>query len=851
MNLQLTLAARYLAGRKLRTALTTLAIIFGVTLIFGMNTVLPTMLAALQANVQGAEGETDFTITNVAGDSFPADVTGHLQNIDGVRAVAASLERTINLPADFVDQDPARADRVIAVNLVGVIPEEARSIRAYPIIDGRYLNDADTAAAVISQTLADAFSVTVGDSIHLPSISGLTELTVVGILPASIGPENESVLVNLPQAQKMTGDIGKVNVIRLNVEAFADKDRRTEIQSRIETALGKNYKVGTLITGDEMFATMEIAQIALSVFGTLALFMGGFIIFNTFRTVVTERRRDIGMLRALGATRRTILGAILTEGFLQGLLGSAIGLLIGYLMAFGVLKVMQGPISAFINIKLGLPVVEPGLVLISILLGVTVTVLAGLLPAWNASRVTPLEALRPTVAEAEFKRQTGVGFWIGIVIMVLTVLAILSGQSALILPGGILFLVGLVLVAPGLVRPFASLFGRAVAFVTIRQGIGGLAQSNLTRQPSRVAVTASTSLLGLAVIVAAGGIVTSMKGTLLDMVHDSFGSDYIYLPPSVGLWSGNVGATPELAENLRSVPGVETVSTLRFTSSQTVNGQVVSVLGIQPDEFQQVSGLIFTEGNRSAYEDIVSERALIANSVFMIGTGLNAGDMVELSTPDGQVQYRIVAVASDLLNAKINTIYISQSNLQADFGSTEDVFIQIDLQDGADREAAGAQIKALGADYPQFKVISGVDYYNTIQAQFQAAFSAVYVLFAILAFPSLIAMLNTLTISVIERTREIGMIRAVGGTRKQIRNMVMAEALLLAAIGAVFGILGGMYLGYVLVTAIEVVFPMGYSFPVSGIVAAIVIGLLFGAVAAIIPARQAARLEVVQALRYE
>jgi putative ABC transport system permease protein len=148
-------------------------------------------------------------------------------------------------------------------------------------------------------------------------------------------------------------------------------------------------------------------------------------------------------------------------------------------------------------------------------------------------------------------------------------------------------------------------------------------------------------------------------------------------------------------------------------------------------------------------------------------------------------------------------------------------------------------------------VISGADYFGTIQAQFKAAFSAIYILFAILAFPSLIAMLNTLTISVIERTREIGMIRAVGGTRRQIRNMVIAESLLLAAIGASFGIVGGMYLGYVLVTAIEVIFPMGYAFPVSGIVAASVIGLLFGVLAAVIPARQAARLEIIQALRYE
>jgi putative ABC transport system permease protein len=850
MNLQFTLAIRYLFGRKLRTALTTLAIVFGVMLIFGMNAVLPTMIGAMQANIQGAEGETDFTITNLTGDSFPAEVPDLLNDIEGVRAVASSLERTINLPADFADNNPDRPDRILAVNLVGIIPEEARTVRAYPIVEGRYLSEADTASAVITQTLADAFSVKVGDSIRLPSTSGLTELTIVGLLPATISSENEAVLVNLSQAQWMTGETNTINLVRVNVEAFANQSRRAEIQRSLETALGNNYKVGTKIAGDDMFATMQMAQIALSVFGSLALFMGGFIIFNTFRTLVMERRRDIGLLRALGATRRTIVGAILTEGFLQGLLGSALGLLLGYLMAIGVLKAAQGPMSAFINIKLGLPVIEPALVIISILLGVGVTVLAGLIPAWNASKVTPLEALRPTVAEVEFRRHTGRGFWAGVVILIVTVLTILSGEAALILPGGIIFLVGLVLVAPGLIRPFASLFGRGVALATIRQGIGGLAQSNLTRQPSRVAVTASTSLLSLAVIVAAGGIVTSMKGTIMDMVQDSLGSDYVFVPPSVGLWGSNVGASPQLAESLRAVEGVETVSTLRYTSSQA-NGQMTSVLGIQPDAFQKVSGLAFVEGNPSAYEEIAAERSLIANSVFMISTGLNPGDSVEIQTADGQVQYRIVAVASDLLNAKINTVYISQANLQTDFGSTEDVFLQIDLKTGADREAAGAQIKALGVDYPQFKVISGTDYYGTLVAQFGAAFSAVYILFAILAFPSLIAMLNTLTISVIERTREIGMIRAVGGTRGQIRNMVVAEAVLLAAIGATLGIVGGIYLGYVLVTAIEVVFPMGYTFPVSGIVAAVVIGLIFGVLAAIIPARQAARLEIIRALRYE
>ncbi len=850
MNLQFTLTTRYLLVRKLRSLLTTLAVAFGVMIIFGMNTILPTMISALQANVQGAEGETDFTIVSKTGASFPMETAKSLIEIEGVRAVASSLERTVNFPADFVDQDPSRPDQIIAVNLVGLNPDEARSVRAFPTIEGRFLKDTDTSSAVISQTLADAFSVEVGGLIHLPSVSGLTHLTVVGLLPAAIGAEYEEVLVPLSQAQKMTGEIGKVNTIKVNIEAFATKAHHAEIETNIKSAVGDNYQVGAMIVDDEMFATVELAKVGLNVFGALALFMGGFIIFNTFRTIIAERRRDIGMLRALGATRRMIIGAILIEGFQLGLLGSLIGLVLGYLMAGGVLAVAQGPLSAFINIKLGWPVIQIPLVLGSVLIGVSITMLAGLIPAWNASRVTPLEALRPTMAELEFKRQTGRGFWIGVVTIVLSLLAILSGRSAFILPGGVIFLVGLMLVAPAFIRPFAVLFGGLIARLTVRQGIGELAERNLTRQPSRVAVTASTSLLALATIVAAGGIVFSMKGTLLTMVENSLGSDYIFLPPSVGVWGANLGAAPHLAETLRTLDGVETVSTLRFAPSQ-VNGQMISVLGIQPQDFQKVSGLNFTEGGPAAYHDLTTERALIANGVFMISTGLSVGDTAELLTPNGPVRYRIAAVASDLLNAKISTIYISQANLQRDFANAQDVFIQLDLHPNADREIVGARIKAVGKDNPQFKVISGKDYFDTIEAQFEAAFSAVYILFAVLAIPSLIAMINTLAISVMERTREIGMVRAVGGTRRQIRNMVVVESLLLAAIGAVLGILGGIYLGYMLVTAVEVVFPMGYSFPIPGIAAAVVIALLFGGLAAVIPARQAARLEVIQALRYE
>jgi putative ABC transport system permease protein len=569
---------------------------------------------------------------------------------------------------------------------------------------------------------------------------------------------------------------------------------------------------------------------------------------------VAERRRDIGMLRALGAKRSTIIGMILAEGFLQGIIGTGLGLILGYIFGASVIKLIGPVMSRFINLSLGAPVVSPALLFGSIVLGVGITVAAGLFPALSASKVTPLEALRPTAAETQFNQQSSTGFVGGVLIIAVTVAAIFTGRTEFILPGGLLFLLGLVLVAPALVRPFAFAFGWFVARFYARQGTGDLARGNLTRQPTRVAVTASTTMLALAIIVAAGSMVSSLTVTLYDLIRDNFGSDYMFVPPSIALWGSNIGAKSEFVEQLKAVDGVEAVSSLRFTSAIS-NGQAISLLGIDPASYPAVSGLYFQDSifadEASAYAALANGRNMIVNGALMVALDKQVGDTIDIVTPNGTLQYKIVAMATDMLNAKVTTGFISQSNMKADFGTTDDVFIQLNLKKDADREAADIAIKALAENYPTFKLISGIEYYNSMKSQMDSAFAGMYAMFLLLAIPSLIAMLNTLSISIIERTREIGMIRAVGGTRKQVRTMVVAEALLLAAIGTAFGILGGLYLGYVLVVAMEALFPMGYVFPVSGILAGVAIGLLFGAFAAFIPARQAAGMKVVEALRYE
>lgn len=378
MNIQLTLAARYLWGRKLRTTLTTLAIVFGVLLIFGMNTLLPAFISAFQANAMALAGQTDATITNKTGEAFSTEVAQTIARVEGVRAVSAKLERPLNLPADYFDNDPATPDRVTAVSLLGGDPDALRAMGFYNVEEGRFITADDAGVAVIAQSLAEIAGVKLGDVLTLPTPTGVVELTIIGVLPPRLLPGNEEVLVPLAQAQKVLDAPGKINVVDANFDT-TDEARRAQIEEALKAALGSHYAIGVIQAGAEILTNIKNAQAIMSLLGTLGLLMGGFIIFNTFRTIVVERKRDIGMLRAIGASQKTILSLILVEGLVQGIVGTAVGLLLGYGFGWVALSIFSVIGRQFLNINIDAPAVSIGLVLISIALGVGVTLAAGLL----------------------------------------------------------------------------------------------------------------------------------------------------------------------------------------------------------------------------------------------------------------------------------------------------------------------------------------------------------------------------------------------------------------------------------------------------------------------------------------
>ena len=227
--------------------------------------------------------------------------------------------------------------------------------------------------------------------------------------------------------------------------------------------------------------------------------------------------------------------------------------------------------------------------------------------------------------------------------------------------------------------------------------------------------------------------------------------------------------------------------------------------------------------------------------------------VIPLATPTGQQNYRIVAIGSDVMSIKINTAYISQANMKLDFNKSEDILYQVNLAKGADAATAEQWLNQIVADYPQFRLIAGHAYLSEFAKQYESIISGFYVLLAVLAFPSLIAILNTLAIGVIERTREIGMLRAIGATRSQVRKTIVAEALLLAALGTALGILAGLYLSYVFVAGLNAAgyMKMAYTFPLAGVLAAIAVGCSLACSPRSCPRARRRNMEIIKALRYE
>lgn len=837
----LRLAWRYLRGRGLRSALTTLAVALGVALVFGLNGISPALMEAFTRSMLSAAGRIDLSVTSTFRQPFATDVLATVARTPGVAAASGEVQQVAPLTSRG---DSANAPGTVTV--VGVDPTVVGGVRDFPLEQGRALASGDGDVAILSSDLAARLEVRVGDELVLPSATGTTRLAVVGLLATPSTPGQEPIFVPLTTAQEIFALGSRITAVEASLAPDAD---RAAVEDDLRRALGDAYQVGGLSSNATLVASLRVTQFTFALFGVFALATAGFIIANSFRTVIAERRRDIGMLRAVGAPRRLIARMFLAESLLQGAVGTVVGLGLGWCLAVGTFAVMRPMVTRYLRLQIGPPVFEPTTWAAAIGLGLLVTVLAAVLPARAASSISPLEAMRPSLVEVHQQRAVRRA-GLGVALTAVSVFLLASGEPVWVASGSVVFLVAIALVTPAVVVPLARVFGAVVELPFAREG--AIARSNLQRNPARSATTVTAVMLGLASIVALLTVVASTFAGFMHYIDRSMGSDYLVIPGSLVLQEGNVAAGPRLGAELREVPGVSAVASLRVANGR-LDDHEVQAIGIDPLEYPKVASLEWSGGaSDAAFASLASGRWLIANGIFASQAGLEPGQAVTLATPTGRRTYVVAGIGNDYLNAKLSTVYVSQGMLARDFGTTTDLMFLLNRAPGSDAAAVEAAVAAAVADYPAFAVRSTQQWRAEQQETFDGSLVLFHGLIAVLALPSLLALMNTLAISVLARTREIGMLRAVGATRRQIRRMVAAESLLLTLIGLAFGVVSGLWLGYALVVAMGAVgWEMPWSFPFDGVTVTVVVGLLFGALAAVAPARAAARLDVVDALRHE
>jgi putative ABC transport system permease protein len=415
--------------------------------------------------------------------------------------------------------------------------------------------------------------------------------------------------------------------------------------------------------------------------------------------------------------------------------------------------------------------------------------------------------------------------------------------------GMMLFLLALGLLGPMLISPVTATFSRALNLVFGQEG--GIAAGNIAHQPRRASITASSLMISLAILIGLGGMLASVYGGALHFLDSSLRSDYIMMSGLI-VTNDTIGAGPDLAETVKRIPGIKELTTMRQLDVLNADGIGIRLIGIDPLNYERIAGLSFIEGNDSAFAQLQNGGAVIINGRYASQFGTKVGDTITVEGDHGPVDVQVAAIGLDYLNMKLPTVYIDQTSLTREYGVRNDVFLLINREPDADIEQVEEDLLAVTQKYPGFGVISREELWNSQKQITDSATVGLNIFLAVLAAPALLGLANAMSINVIERTREIGMMRAVGAKRRQIRRMVVAESLLLSLMGIALGVISGIMLSFVMTGVLEfagMVIP--YSFPSAGVLTAIAAGLICGILAALIPARRASDLQIVAALAYE
>ena len=853
----LKVALKGLAGRPVRALLTAIAIILGVAMISGTYVLTDTINSGFDTIFSQSYKNADIVITGkaafdtangntVEAPTMPESLLAKVQKLPDV-ALAAGSVTTDSLK--LIGSDGKVISSGGAPTLGFSVTPAGQPFNPTKLTEGSWPRGKDE--IVIDKATAASNGFAVGDRIGVQAFGPARQLLITGIAEfpdVSVGGATFAIL-DQPAAQQLFHKVGQLDAIRVQSEAGVNEsDLVAEIQPLLSPT--EQVRSGTEQAKKDQESAgsfISFLRYALLAFAGIALFVGAFVIANTLSITIAQRMREFATLRTLGASRRQVLWSVVIEAFVIGLVGSVIGLFLG----LGLAKLLNW---LFVKIGIDLPhgstVFATRTVVVSLLVGTLVTLFASIRPARRATRVPPIAAVRegsvlPPSRWAKYGTVTSlVVLLLAIVMVSLGALAsgLPTGPRLLLLGLGVLLLFfGVSMNASKVVRPLAAVLGAPAQ--TIGGAPGILARDNATRNPARTASTASALMIGLALVTFVAIFGQGIRSSFEDAVNELFIGDY-------AVTSTNTFTPIEAAAGRALVgkPGIEDVSAIRAGSARYL-GSNNDLTAVQPN-LNKTLFMKWTQGSNAVPGELGND-GFFASKNYVEDHHLTLGSPVTLQFPSGKkTTVKLKGVWDEPKGGSpFGHITISTTLFDKFTPRPQDEMVLANTPGGV-TDANTAHLEHAVKGFADAKVQTRDEFKSNFEAPINKLLNLLYALLALAVIVSLVGIINTLVLTVFERTREIGMLRAVGMTRRQVRMMIRYESIVTALMGAALGLVVGVFLAALVTHALSssgIVFAVPWIQLVYFVIAAILVGIL----AAVIPARRASRLNVLQALQYE
>ncbi len=836
---------RSLSSHKLRLTLSGLAVVLGVAFVAGTLVFTDTLQKTFDdlfvqttsdvvVEPPGAGLAQGGDIPTAVVPTLPASVVTTVQGVEGVAVAEGAI---LVDGVQVVGADGKVLNTQGAPAYGGNWPTND-AVSAFSLTEGKAPTNSNE-VVVDSQTAAKA-GLTVGGPVTMVTPGPTIEPTVVGIF--RFGTTG-----NLAGASIVAFDTATAQGLLVGSDAFTSIDVKADdgvsqedLAASVQAAVGPQAVVKTgAQAADEASAqigeALNFINIFLLVFAGVALFVGTFLILNTFSMLVAQRTRELALLRAVGATRGQVTRSVLGEAFVVGAVGGLLGLALGVALASGLRQIFK---------QIGLDaggslVLQPRTALVAMTLGIVVTVVSAYLPARRASRVPPVAAMRDdaTPATRSMRRRTWVGtglFIIGLAALVLGASASGGRAASLVGLGALVMLVAAIVLAAPLAGPVVRFVGAPFR----RSATGRIAVANAARNPRRTAATAAALMIGLALVSAFGVLGASTTASTDALVDDTIKADFLVTGANFRPFS------PEATAAVREVDGVGVVSSVRLAPAE-INGEVTAVAGVDPATVESAFAIPVTDGSVAA----LKEGGLLVDDGIAATEGYTVGSSVEVTFTSGPATLPVVGVFTS--DAGLNGYVTSLDTLTAAGVPPLDSQVYVVLAPGADTAMVRAGLDAALGPYPNVTIQDQTELKDEIRSQVNQLLFLIYALLALAVLIAILGIINTLVLSVVERTREIGLLRAVGTSRRQLRSMIRIESVVIAVFGALLGIVLGVTFGVALQRSIADQGIEVLSVPWIQLLIFLVVAAGVGVLAALWPARRAARLDVLQAVTTE